>query len=213
LRSFLWICAGLGIIVRTSCGGCLIPRFGNSPPTRGLSCKPFRAINFKVLQLKRQTTQEVSWFQQTHPQSPLSCVAYYLPAADAWRQRSENKGEMGRQIVHWRNTLEKQWDSMRFGEVKLKTENHRHLFAVEVQLGGIDPANVAVELYAEGINGTDPIWQEMTRARSLAEEEGGSIYTGKVPSSRPASDYTARIIPRFFGAAVPLEITKVLWQR
>jgi glycogen phosphorylase len=34
-----------------------------------------------------------------------------------------------------------------------------------------------------------------------------------VPSSRPAGDYTPRIVPAFSDAQVPLEAKEILWQR
>ncbi len=39
------------------------------------------------------------------------------------------------------------------------------------------------------------------------------LYRARVPSTRPATDYTARAIPSFPGAAVPIEAAHILWQR
>jgi len=33
-----------------------------------------------------------------------------------------------------------------------------------------------------------------------------------VPATRPAADYTPRVIPRSSGVAVPLEATHILWR-
>jgi starch phosphorylase len=46
-----------------------------------------------------------------------------------------------------------------------------------------------------------------------ADPAGLYLYRAAVPATRPAGDYTARIIPRCDGAAVPLEIGGILWQR
>jgi starch phosphorylase len=43
--------------------------------------------------------------------------------------------------------------------------------------------------------------------------EGRGVYRAAVPANRPAGDYTARVVPRFAGAAVPLEANHILWQR
>ena len=70
-----------------------------------------------------------------------------------------------------------------------------------------------VELYAEGINGSDPIRQEMTRLQPLAGKSRGNVYRASVSAARFATDYTARIIPHCTGVAVPLEAACILWQR
>jgi starch phosphorylase len=41
----------------------------------------------------------------------------------------------------------------------------------------------------------------------------GYVYTAEVPAARPATDYTARVIPHRSGVAVPLEAVRILWQR
>jgi starch phosphorylase len=72
---------------------------------------------------------------------------------------------------------------------------------------------VRVELYADEINGSGLIRQEMTRVQALAGEPPGEIYRASVPAIRPATDYTARIIPHRSGLAVPLEVDLILWQQ
>ena len=44
---------------------------------RALSDAAFRAKVDDLLQIKRQAAETPAWFQQQHPQSPLSCVAYF----------------------------------------------------------------------------------------------------------------------------------------
>jgi starch phosphorylase len=51
----------------------------------------------------------------------------------------------------------------------------------------------------------------MKNIHPLAGAPGGFAFTAAVPSTRPASDYTARIIPRHDGAANPLEAPRILW--
>ncbi|TAK07847.1 MAG: alpha-glucan family phosphorylase [Candidatus Manganitrophaceae bacterium] len=138
---------------------------------------------------------------------------YYLPAAAAYRQRAANGGAVGRQIVQWRQMLEKKWESLRFGEVKIKTDGGYPLFQVQIDLAGLDPTAVRVELYADGVDGAPPERLEMRRIRRRSGAAGGSVYRASVPATRPASDYTPRVIPRGPGVAVPLEASSILWQR
>ena len=138
---------------------------------------------------------------------------HYLPAAAAYRLRAANKGAVGRQMVDWQHSLEQKWATLRFGEVKVETNGEQHVFEVQVYLDDLDPNAVRVELYADGVNGGGPVRQEMKRIRQLVGAAGGYVYSATVPAARPATDYTARVIPHRAGVAVPLEAAHILWQR
>jgi starch phosphorylase len=135
---------------------------------------------------------------------------YYLPATAACEQRAANKGERGAQIVDWRLNLERNWDGMHFGQIKIETGNNKHAFEVQVFLDQVDPDAVRVELYA---NDSDLVPREMTRAQPIPGSTNAYLYGTSVAAVRPASDYTPRIVPHFTGVAVPLEEGQILWQR
>ena len=75
-------------------------------------------------------------------------------------------------MVDWQQALEQKWAALRFGEVKVETNADQHVFEVEVFLDDLDPKAVRVELYADGINGGDPVRQEMKRARATGRRVG-----------------------------------------
>jgi starch phosphorylase len=138
---------------------------------------------------------------------------HYLPAAAAYQSRVADRGGIGRRMVDWQHSLEQKWALLHFGAAKLETRGGQHLFEVQVGLHGLDPKAVRVELYADGINGSLPVRQEMTCLHSLSDESGGYIYRVTVAANRPPSEYTARVIPHCDGVAVPLEESRILWQR
>jgi starch phosphorylase len=138
---------------------------------------------------------------------------HYLPAAVAYRKRAADKGAVGKKIASWDHVLKEKWATLRFGDVKVKTNAAQHIFEAEVFLNGLDPNAVRVELYAEGTDGRSSIREEMTRIRQLAGADSGHAYVAQVPATRPANDYTARVIPRCDGVAIPLENIRILWQR
>ncbi len=138
---------------------------------------------------------------------------HYLPAANAYRLRSANKGAIGKQIVEWKHNLEQNWATVRFGELKIEERGDQHVFEVQVYLGELDPKTVRVELFADGLMDGAPVQHEMKRDRRLAGASGGYLYSAPVSAARPAGDYTARVLPRFDGVAVPLENARILWQR
>jgi starch phosphorylase len=138
---------------------------------------------------------------------------HYLPAAAAYRQRAANQGAVGKQVVDWRHAVDGKWDSLRFGSWRVEANAGQYVFEVELLLNDLDPDAVRVEIYADGINGGDPVRVEMKCAQPLPGASGRSVYRAAVPATRPAEDYTARVFPRRSGVAVPLESARILWQR
>jgi starch phosphorylase len=138
---------------------------------------------------------------------------HYLLAAIAYRDREANKGAVGRQVVDWQHSLEQKWATLHFDEVKVETRGEQHIFEVQVSLNGLDPQAVRVEIYADGINGGDPVRKEMKCALPLPDASCRCVYHATVSASRSARDYTPRVIPQRSGVAVPLESARILWQR
>lgn len=137
---------------------------------------------------------------------------HYLPAAAAYRERAADNGAPGLEIVNWQDSLKQKWPSLRFGALKVEEDGDHHVFEVELFLDGLDPDAVQAELYAEGVGGGAPVRQLMTRVKHQEPEEA-CVYSARVPSTRPTSDYTPRLIPHRPGVSVPLEAAEILWQR
>jgi starch phosphorylase len=138
---------------------------------------------------------------------------HYLPAAAAYRARLADTGAVGRQIIDWRHHLDLHWDSLSFGEVKMETTGELHVFEVQVHLGAVDPKAVQVELYAEASGDGAPSRQVMKRDRQIPGASSSYVYSAAVSASRAAADYTARVIPQRNGVAIPLEDSRIRWQR
>ncbi|HUH98703.1 MAG TPA: alpha-glucan family phosphorylase [Anaerolineales bacterium] len=137
---------------------------------------------------------------------------HYLPAAKAYRERALDHGALGAQVADWQRALEQNWSTLHFGEVRIVSQDGRHAFEADVYLGSLDPEGLEVELYAEGTNGGERERHAMKRGRQLSGGNG-FVYSAQVPDARPASDYTARVIPQRSGVSVPLEAAQILWQR
>ncbi|MGV8991320.1 MAG: alpha-glucan family phosphorylase [Thiobacillus sp.] len=138
---------------------------------------------------------------------------HYLPAAAAYLERAADSGKLGVELINWRHALEQKWAALRFGEVKIESDSEQHGFEAQVYLDDLDPDAVRVELYANGIDGAVAERVEMQRVRQLVGSTNGYAYRAEVPATRPASDYTARMIPHLYSVAVPLEDAHILWQR
>jgi hypothetical protein len=187
----------------------------------------FRKKVDAFVQSKDLAAAAPAWFQQNHPQAPLTCVAYFsmefmlseaLPiysgglgnvAGDQLKAASD----LGEQVVRWQQVLEQKWGTLHFGEVQVATDEEQHVFDVEVYLNDLDSNAVRVEIYADGVNGGAAVRQEMKRTRKPASASGGYVYTAAVSAARLPMDYTARVIPHCLGVAIPLEEARILWQR
>jgi glycogen phosphorylase len=138
---------------------------------------------------------------------------HYLPAASAYRKRAADMSEIGVGIVNWRHALDQKWSALRFGEVSVETTGEQHAFNVQVFLDGLDPNAVQVELYAEGLTGSSPVQHAMKLLSPLPDARGCHIYSASASAARPPLDYTARLTPHYLGVAIPLEDSRILWQR
>jgi len=138
---------------------------------------------------------------------------YYLPGAAACRARMAEQGALGAQLVDWQRRLEQAWSGLSFGACRVETSGPEPRFEIEVQFGDLGPDDLAVELFADGKDGGAPVRLAMRQARQLAGAPGGFLYDAALPADRPAGDFTARLVPRRQGVAIPLECHRILWQR
>ena len=137
---------------------------------------------------------------------------HYLPASKAYLERNANNGLLGKQMEEQLNILKSKWDSINFGEVKITTTENQHTFDVHVYLIFLDPDTLQVELFADGLNGQNPVIIKMERLKKTESLTIGHHYQAIINSSRPSSDFTPRVIPNLPGVSVPLETALIIWQ-
>jgi starch phosphorylase len=135
----------------------------------------------------------------------------YLPASQLYHSRIADDTRQASLLCHWRDSLEKHWAELHFGELHVQEENGEYAFMVQLHVGELDPDAVRVELYAEPSNSQEPEIHTLERHEVLTGDLNGYLYSAQLPAHRPASDYTPRVIPHFDGALVPLEARQILW--
>lgn len=136
---------------------------------------------------------------------------HYLTAASAFKDRAANEGTLGRDLLNWQAELTKHWPTLRFGSATVQEKDGQFTFQVQVFLDDLDPDAVSAELYAEAQNGNPASRHTMSRGERLVGSENGFMYGAVIPATRPAADYTPRLIPQHRGALVPLEAPFILW--
>ncbi len=143
---------------------------------------------------------------------------YYMPLATGYLKRAAEKSVAGKKIVDIKNDLRNKWGQIHFGDLQIENIENGYLFHVPLWLNGIHPDEISVELYADGLNseasGQDTEAPEKIKMEAgTIEKNGAYTYHAQIDTSRPASDYTSRIIPCFEDISVPLEDNLILWQR
>ena len=139
--------------------------------------------------------------------------SYYLPAARALRERSKDNGATGVAILNWQRLVAEHWTRLRLDDLKVDSDQNRHVFHVRAYLDELDPAAVHVELYAEARTGGEPVRVTMERGDPLIGWRNAYIFTASVPADRPAQDFTPRIVPFHPAASIPLEAHQILWYK
>ena len=135
---------------------------------------------------------------------------YYLPLAERYHARQQDPQQV-EALRAWQQQLERHGHHIHFGNVQHHSADGAHHFEVQVYLDDVPADAVQVELYAEDTQAGAPLRQPMARGETLAGSVNGHVYRARVPADRPATHYTPRVIPRFDGAAIPLESPFIVW--
>jgi starch phosphorylase len=138
---------------------------------------------------------------------------HYLPAATGYRQRTDGDSALGVSLLQWQKDIDRHWNTVRFGSVRIETHDSQYFFQADVACGFLTPDQLSVEIYADTTHPKCACIEAMNASAPCAEMPGAFTYTGQVSATRPASDYTVRIIPRHPNASVPLEAERIIWQR
>ncbi|NNM84732.1 MAG: alpha-glucan family phosphorylase [Phycisphaerales bacterium] len=155
------------------------------------------------LTLQFSATRAVRQYTQQH----------YLPLAQRYLKRTAEHGRLAAELIQRQHQLEAQWPLVRFGRFDAQTQHNELVFDVHAYMGELPPAELMVELYADGVAGGPPERHEFSLAYALGGAAGGYAYQCRIAASRPIGDYTARIMPRSDGLLVPLEAAPIVWQR
>jgi len=138
---------------------------------------------------------------------------YYVPAAVGYGERAADRGAVGEQLIEWQRTLAERWGGIHFGHFEVERVGDHCVFRVQVSLNEVEPDSVEVELFAEPRAleaGAERI--AMIRKEALVGAANGFVYEARLAVSRPANDYTPRVIPHHPAALVPLEAAQILWK-
>jgi starch phosphorylase len=139
--------------------------------------------------------------------------SHYLPAASRYRDRAADDGVVGSSLLQWKQDLERHWSTVHFVGIRIDTHDGQHFFQADVAPGSLTPDHLRVELYADSAQGKSACFEVMNPSGPSPDMPDSYTYSAQVSATRPAGDYTARIVPYHPNALVPLEAEQIVWQR
>jgi len=138
---------------------------------------------------------------------------FYFPAATDYEKRYNEKGAVAKQLNDWYNALLLHWDQIHFGNIDAHRDDNGWIFQIQAYLGEILPEQIRVELYANGMDGDNSQVIECDWKESIPGALHGYSYHASIVTTRPSTDFTARIIPWHADALIPAEACMIVWQR
>jgi starch phosphorylase len=135
----------------------------------------------------------------------------YLPACEGYRRRMADDGALARELERWHARVEEGWRGLRFVSVRTEEAPEGHRFDLQVYLGDLSPEDVRVEVFADAMEGHEPLAAALSRAGEIPGAHNGHRYAGTVPADRPVQHFTPRVVPHHPDASVPLECPRVFW--
>lgn len=136
---------------------------------------------------------------------------HYRPLAEAFRSRSSGS-DLVTDLLAWKKEISAHWKKVRFGSMHTKSEGDINRVHLQVHLGELHPDAVQVELFADVVDGSDPIRIVMKLGNQLIGENTWR-YEAEIERDRVVDEFTPRVIPYHAQAFLPLECAHILWYR
>jgi len=137
---------------------------------------------------------------------------HYQPCADAWLERSAEKGQRGVELEAWADSLRAHWHEVQILDVQVDASEGQWDFRVRIRTGRIDPNTLSVELYADPPMDDEPAIIPMSHHDRPSGTDREYLFMASVSNDRPNTDYTPRVIPRHPGAQIPLDAPQIRWR-
>lgn len=142
---------------------------------------------------------------------------YYKPAATAYTARAAEGALLARKVLAWQRRIEEGWTSVAIlsrqsvAREGMGSDGIRVIKA-QIRLGGLTADDVRVEVYADN-HDMAPLRQRMSLVSSSPDSNMTYTFQAEVPASRKDSDYTVRVIPNHAEVRIPLEESRILWEK
>jgi len=133
--------------------------------------------------MMKNAIRELGYFFTTHRMVQEYTERYYLPAHERYIRMTTPKVEVALPYVNWRINLPRVWNQVKVlkvtvSETHVKVGTKADILA-EVQLGGLKPSEVRVQLYYGTLNTRGDIINGAATDMELVEQRGDGVYVFK----------------------------------
>jgi starch phosphorylase len=185
----------------------------------------FRKNVEDMLTKKRRELGAPAWFQKAHPKTALNLVAYFsmeFMLSEALPIYSGGLGNVAGDQLKASSDLGVPvvgvgvlWQQYYFRQVIDQDGSQQALFPYnapgQLPITPLRQANGEWLRFQVALPG-HAVWLRAWQVQ-VDRASRGYVYGATVPATRAAEDFTARVLPRCDGVAVPLEDARILWQR
>jgi len=182
--------------------------------------KPDGKLPLAWLQLMRESIRSVTPVFNTHRMVKEYTERLYVPAAQAYREFSQNDCAAASDLSQWKSRIRKDWPQIRIDQVEIGNKDRQNIpvgesleVSARVHLGGVDPQHVRVEAYhGEAENGgiKNPAITMLNQAGQNGD--GTYLYRGSVPASESgAYGFSIRVLPTHPHLQQDHELRLITW--
>ena len=136
---------------------------------------------------------------------------HYVPAAADYAQRCADDAAVAKSLWQWERQIRHRWHEVHAGKLEVAQAADGWTFSLPVYLGDLPADSVAAQLYAEAAADQPAARVPMQPTGPVPGAINGVMFRADVSTSRPAADFTARLVPAHPHARVPLETNRILW--
>jgi len=137
----------------------------------------------------------------------------YLPCATKVNHRTAHGGKLGKELYSWEQKLRCNWQEIHWGNLNIKEQTDGWSFEVQIYLGDIPAEFVQIQLYAAPLDADENFIIVMQQGDPIPGSTNGYSYQKSITTTRPAENYTPRVVPYHPQASVPNELGLIHWQR
>ncbi len=137
----------------------------------------------------------------------------YLPSLSAFQDRIDNNAAKSISLTQKKKTIKENFSKIQFGEVDYSSKEGQYFYKVPVFFNDINPDEIAVQLYADPLNGQEHEVYNMKRGEQINTAKNGYMFKIELLAKRKISDYTPRIVPLFNSEVKPIEANQILWKK
>ncbi len=134
---------------------------------------------------------------------------YYLPLAASYRSRVADDLTDGLAVAAWTDQAGERFGRVHTTQPVVDETGSVHLFGY---LADLDPSELAVELYAEGVDAeAEPTIVELAAVEPLVGAENAFRFEATLGPERPPEDFSLRLRLRRRGVIAALEAPSIAW--